>query len=73
KYIEYLGGKENLEVVEACITRLRLKLKDSSLINEKGLKSLGSAGVLKVGSSIQVIVGTKAEQIAEDIKKEMKR
>lgn len=72
KYIEYLGGKENLEVVEACITRLRLKLKDSSLINEKGLKSLGSAGVLKVGSSIQVIVGTKAEQIAEDIKKEMK-
>lgn len=73
KYIEYLGGKENLEVVEACITRLRLKLKDSSLINEKGLKSLGSAGVLKVGSSIQVIVGTKAEQIAEDIKKEIKK
>ena len=73
KYIEYLGGKENLEVVEACITRLRLKLKDTSLINERGLKSLGSAGVLKVGSSIQVVVGTKAEQIAEDIKKEMKR
>lgn len=73
KYIEYLGGKENLEVVEACITRLRLKLKNPELIDEKGLKSLGSAGVLKVGSSIQVVVGTKAEQIAEDIKKEMKK
>lgn len=71
-YIEYLGGPENLEFVEACITRLRLKLKDSSLINERGLKSIGASGVLKVGNNIQVVVGTKAENIAEEINNQLK-
>ncbi len=71
KYIEYLGGAENIEFIEACITRLRLKLKDPSSINESGLKNLGASGVLRVGNSIQVVVGTKAEQIVSDINKQL--
>ena len=70
EYIEALGGNGNIVEVEACITRLRLTLKDSSLINEARLKALGAAGVIKVSSqNAQVVVGTRAENMAEEIKK----
>lgn len=72
KYIKYLGGSDNLKKVEACITRLRLELEDSNKINESGLKSLGASGVLKAtDTNIQVVVGTKAEFIADEIKKQL--
>lgn len=73
KYIDYFGGAENIDLLESCITRLRVILKDSTQINENGFKRLGASGVLKVGNSIQVVVGTKAESIADDINKELKR
>lgn len=68
KILEAIGGKENIEVLDACITRLRLNLKDTSLVNQKVLKSLGAAGVLTAGNSVQAIFGTEAESIKEDIK-----
>lgn len=68
KVLEAIGGKENIEVLDACITRLRLTLKDTSKVNPSALKSLGAAGVLMAGSSVQAIFGTEAERIKDDIK-----
>jgi glucose PTS system EIICBA or EIICB component len=68
KVLEAIGGRDNIEVLDACITRLRLNLKDTSLVNQKSLKSLGAAGVLIAGNSVQVIFGTEAEGIKDDIK-----
>jgi PTS system N-acetylglucosamine-specific IIC component len=72
KYVEFLGGPSNIEFCDACITRLRLKLKDPSLINESGLKKLGSSGVFKMQNNVQVVVGTHAEFVAQDINKVIK-
>lgn len=67
--INYLGGKENIVSVDYCITRLRVEVKDTSLVNEAAFKSLGSQGVIKVGKyGIQVIFGSKAQFIAGDVK-----
>ncbi|MGL4910186.1 MAG: glucose PTS transporter subunit EIIB, partial [Cetobacterium sp.] len=64
-----LGGKENVISVDACITRLRLEVKDSSIVNDAELKRLGASGVLKVGQNgVQAIFGAKAQFIANDIK-----
>lgn len=64
-----LGGKENLISIDACITRLRLEVKDASKVNDAELKKLGAAGVLKVGKNgVQAIFGSKAQFIANDIK-----
>jgi glucose PTS system EIICBA or EIICB component len=52
KVLEAIGGKDNIEVLDACITRLRLNLKDTSKVNKSVLKSLGTAGVLMTGSSV---------------------
>jgi glucose PTS system EIICBA or EIICB component len=68
RILEAIGGKENIEVLDACITRLRLNLKDTSKVDQSALKSLGAAGVLMTGSSVQAIFGTDAERIKDDIK-----
>ncbi len=65
-----LGGKENIETVEACITRLRVTVKDTSIVKDAELKKLGASGVLKVGKNgVQAIYGAKAQFICNDIKK----
>lgn len=69
QYLAVLGGYENLSNIDACITRLRLTVKDMSLIDEKQLKDLGAMGVVKLGSNnLQVILGPLAEIIAGEMK-----
>ena len=58
--IGYLGGAENINTVDACITRLRVSLKDSKLVDRDALKKLGAVDVLIVGDGIQAIFGAKA-------------
>ena len=71
--IEYLGGGENLKTVEACITRLRLVVNDTDLVDKDKLKSLGASGVMQVGNNVQVVIGGKAEKVASDMRRELKR
>lgn len=56
-----LGGGENIVSVDACITRLRVEVKDKAKVDKAELKSLGAAGVIEVGNGIQAIFGAKAD------------
>ncbi|WP_277347271.1 PTS glucose/sucrose transporter subunit IIB [Streptomyces sp. CB01881] len=67
KIVAGLGGIDNIEEVEGCITRLRTEVKDASLVNEAALKAAGAHGVVKMGTAIQVVIGTDADPIAADI------
>jgi len=67
--LEKLGGKGNVQSLDACITRLRMTVKDADIIQEQELKALGVSGLIRRGNNLQVIVGTKAELIADEIKK----
>lgn len=62
-----LGGKGNIVEVEPCATRLRTEVKDAGAVDEPALKAAGAYGVLKMGTNIQVVVGTDADVIASDI------
>ncbi|MCP1437709.1 PTS system N-acetylglucosamine-specific IIC component [Erwinia persicina] len=69
-YIAAVGGSENLNVIDACITRLRLSVKDAAQVNDAACKRLGASGVVKLNKqTIQVIIGAKAESVAETMKK----
>ena len=69
RYIGAIGGSENLTHIDACITRLRLNVNDSSAINESMAKRLGASGVIRLNKqSVQIIVGTRAETIASAMK-----
>ena len=71
--LEGVGGKENVASIDNCITRLRLEIKDYTKVDEKKIKSAGVAGVIRPGkNSIQVIVGTKVQFVADEMKKMLK-
>jgi PTS system N-acetylglucosamine-specific IIC component len=68
-----VGGKANVVSVDNCVTRLRLEIKDQSLVNEKVIKSAGISGVIRPGkNSLQVIVGTQVQFVADEFKKLVK-
>lgn len=68
--LEGLGGKANVTSLDNCITRLRMEIKDYTLVDEKKIKSAGVAGVMRPGkTSVQVIVGTKVQFVADEMKK----
>jgi PTS system N-acetylglucosamine-specific IIC component len=65
--IAAFGGRENLVNVDACITRLRMDVVDPTKVDQARLKSLGAAGVIEVGNSVQAVFGTQAEALKNDI------
>lgn len=68
-YIAALGGATNIVETDCCVTRLRMAVRDRSLVNERALKELGAKGVVRVGDRhVQVIVGTQVESICEAMK-----
>ncbi len=68
--LEGLGGKSNIKSVDNCITRLRLEIKDYTLIDEKKIKSAGVSGIIRPSkTSVQVVVGTQVQFVADEFKK----
>jgi PTS system N-acetylglucosamine-specific IIC component len=65
--IAAFGGRENLVNVDACITRLRMEVADTSKVDHDRLKALGAAGVIEVGSGVQAVFGTQAEALKNEI------
>lgn len=63
-----LGGRSNIIDLEACITRLRLRLKDANQVNKAQLKDLGAAGIMHSGDNMQVIFGVESDQLKEEIR-----
>jgi PTS system glucose-specific IIC component len=57
------GGRTNLKALDACITRLRISVREPALVNQARLKELGAAGVLVVGNGVQAIFGPLSENL----------
>ncbi len=62
-----LGGKENLEEVDCCATRLRVTVKDGSKVNDAALKATGARGVIVRGNGVQVIYGPHVTIIKNEV------
>lgn len=68
--LEGVGGPANVTSIDNCITRLRLEIKDYTLIDEHKIKSAGIAGVIRPSkTAVQVIIGTKVQFVADEFKK----
>ncbi|MCD7764089.1 MAG: glucose PTS transporter subunit IIA [Lachnospiraceae bacterium] len=62
-----LGGKNNIEDIDCCATRLRCTVKDSSLVNDALLRSSGASGVIRKGKGVQVIYGPQVTVIKSNL------
>ena len=72
-FITALGGADNIVNTDACITRLRMSVNDSAELKDEDFMKLGAKGVIRPDKkSIQVVLGAKAEGVAEGIKEALK-
>lgn len=68
RIIALLGGRENIEFVDACMTRLRVTVKDPNLVAEQDAwKAEGALSLMKKGTGIQAVYGPKADVLKSDI------
>jgi PTS system N-acetylglucosamine-specific IIC component len=69
RFLEALGGIQNIVHVDACITRLRLVLNDSSRLQDESLKTLGAKGIIRLDKThAQVILGAEAEPVCDELR-----
>ena len=61
------GGKENIESFDACLTRLRVKVKALSPVNSEALQQLGAIGVIIIGQEVQAIFGKRSDNLRRDL------
>lgn len=68
-FIAALGGAENILDTDACITRLRMRVNDSSALKDEDFMALGAKGVIRPDrQTIQIVLGSSSEKVAERIK-----
>nr|WP_207725255.1 PTS transporter subunit EIIC [Clostridium hominis] len=65
--LKALGGKENIDDVDACITRLRVAVRDVSKVDKERIKALGATAVLEVKGGVQAIFGAMADPLKQKI------
>src|SRR6185436_6341186 len=66
------GGRRNIKILDACITRLRVELHDIAKASPDRLKTLGAAGVMNVGKNLQAVFGTRSENLKSDMEAYLK-
>jgi PTS system glucose-specific IIC component len=70
--VRAFGGRSNIVSLDACITRLRVKLHDVTKISPDKLKALGAAGVVVVGDGVQAIFGTQSDNLKTEMQEYLK-
>lgn len=68
KVLIAFGGKDNITELNACMSRLRITVKDKDNVNKSAIKSLGAAGIFENANHIQAVFGMKADTIKEEMK-----
>jgi PTS system glucose-specific IIC component len=70
--VRAFGGRSNIASLDACITRLRVKLHEITKASPDKLKALGAAGVVVVGDGVQAIFGTQSENLKTEMEEYLK-
>lgn len=68
--LEGLGGRDNIDTLDHCITRLRIEVKDNLLVSEKKIKEVQVSGIIRPSKNgVQVIIGPQVQFVYDEIKK----
>ena len=70
--LDGLGGRENITTLDCCATRLRVTVKDESLVFDDLLKASGARGVIRRGGGVQVVYGPQVSVIKSELEDYMK-
>ena len=65
--LQNVGGADNIQDAVHCATRLRLRLKDDSMVNEEALKEMdGVLQVIKLSGQFQIVIGTHVNMVYKE-------
>ena len=67
KLIQYLGGKDNIIDVQMNLSRLKVTVKDTSLVNKEGIQKLGAKGIVEIDNQLKIILGNNSKQLKKYI------
>lgn len=65
RLVECFGGRENIQQVDACLTRLRVKVTSLRAVDTAGLQKAGAIGVVILGQEVHAIFGTQSDQLRQ--------
>ncbi len=68
KLLKYLGGKENIINVECNMSRLKVILKDVSIVDKEGIQKLGARGIVEIDNQLKIIFDKNAKTLKKYIK-----
>jgi glucose-like phosphotransferase system IIB component len=67
KVLKALGGADNIHALDACISRLRVSVKQRELVKKQDFAALGAVGIMEMGTNFQFIFGTQSDRLKEEI------
>ncbi|WP_303974208.1 PTS transporter subunit EIIC [Streptococcus merionis] len=66
--LEQIGGADNISLATHCMTRLRLNLKDRSLVNDEAVKAIpGVLGLVESGGQVQIVIGQHVPKVYQEL------
>ena len=67
KLVQYLGGRDNILDTEVNMSRLKVTLKDVSIVNKNGIEKLGAKGIVEIDNQLKIILGNNAKTLKKYI------
>ena len=67
KLVQYLGGKDNILDTEVNMSRLKVTLKDVSIVDKNAIEKLGAKGIVEIDNQLKIIFGTDAVKLKKYI------
>lgn len=71
-FILYLGGNENIIDYQTSLSKIKIKVKDNSLVDLDKVKNLGASGIVETSEGFTFIFGNVSSTIGEELDKKMK-
>ena len=67
KLVDYLGGKDNIIKTELNLSRFKVTLKDTTIVNREGIQKLGAKGIVEIDDQLKIILGPESKQLKKYI------
>lgn len=67
KLVDYLGGKDNIIKTEVNLSRFKVTLKDTTVVNREGIQKLGAKGIVEIDDQLKIILGPESKQLKKYI------
>ena len=65
--VEGLGGKDNINTVDNCFTRLRINVRDAALVSDDLINKAPNSGIIRKGNDIQVVFGLQVADVRKSV------